>query len=149
MVAQPGPTRPSYADEFARYLDSQSASFTYQVDGTVGGNLYLGHMPADVASGIQIRDTSAGAPSDRLPYDETSLQFIVRSETYLECSDLAYEIFDLCHGMAGVTLPGGTLVVLAYAVQLPIDLGLDDLGRYERSVNVVLEARARTTHRPL
>lgn len=73
----------------------------------------------------------------RQSVDEPRVQFRVRGTTDPRASrDRAKTIYDALQGLAHVTLPDGTYLVLAYCLGTPAYMGRDDNERHEHVVNV-------------
>lgn len=132
----------------AQYLDA-AGLVTYDPTG-VTGDCFAEVMPPtpDVAVSLGIYDGGA-EPDSKLPYDEPRLQVKTRGGPDPRTSrDLCKAIRDALHGLGPLTLPDGTHLILAVALQgAPAGLGQDENRRHEHVVNFRMEIVNPTTHR--
>lgn len=135
-------------DGLARHLHDRGL-VDYQPD-AAGGDCYLDTMP-QTPDQVVVLTLYGGLEADsRLPYDEPRLQVRTRGTTSRKTSyDRAQLVYDELNGLGPLTLPDGTRLLLAYALQTPASLGLDDNGRHGHTTNYQLEVVAPTAHRPL
>ncbi|MFB7617827.1 minor capsid protein [Kitasatospora sp. NPDC056181] len=134
-------------DGLARLLD-QNGLVQYEPTGA-GGDLFLEAMPPspDVCTVLTLY--GGPEPDARLPYDEVRLQVRARGTQDPRVSRArAQAVYDLLHGARRLTLPDGTYLVLAVALQPVTSLGLDEQRRHEHVVNLRLDVEAPTINRP-
>lgn len=135
-------------DGIARHLHGLGL-VDYQPAGNAG-DCYLETMPSTPDEVVVLTLYGGGEADSRLPYDEPRLQVRVRGTAVRKVSyDRAQLIYDELTGLGPVTLPDGTRLLLAYALQTPASMGLDSNGRHEHTTNYQLEVVAATAHRPL
>ena len=134
-------------DAAAQHLAATLSAATYDATAATG-NVFVDWFPAQPDTVFMFRDTGGEEASVRLGYDEPSFQVIVRAHGANTAKALALQTWDVFHGLRGVSLPDGTLVVLCRGVQSsPILLGEDDENRTEYSLNFALEVRNATAPR--
>lgn len=119
---------------------------------TAGQNgIVVGHLPAEPDDLVGLT-TYPGPESDtRLPWDTSNVQFRVRAarDGGAMARVLAQGIYDDLHGTGVTTLPGEVVVANIVGQQGgPVDIGPDQENRAEFTVNVSVEWRNTTTHRP-
>jgi len=111
---------------------------------TIGTELFAGFAAASIDDAVIIIE-SGGAGNFYLPdRADKTIQVICRSKDYHTARDWAMLIYNVLHGLAGVTLPvvdeGEELYFIntAEALSPPQSLGQDDKGRFNISTNYVL-----------
>ena len=121
----------------AQYIDNNT-SFT------IGTDLYVGFRPADAAGDcVAVLETTGGIPDyDLTDFVQKPVQVVSRAADYHTARANIQTIYDLLHGMAGVTLPvvvtGDEYYVdTAEAVASPYFIGQDDTGQFEFSANFI------------
>lgn len=130
----------------ARYLAGLGL-LTYDPDGT-DGNTFAEFMPAEPDLAVVLTPYGLGEPDSLNDDDETGLQIRVRGSTDPRVSrQLSGRIYSALHGLAGITLPDGTWLILSAALQTPASLGTDELGRHEHVTNYRLNVVTPTAHR--
>lgn len=135
-------------DGLARHLHDRGL-VDYQPDAS-GGDCYLDTMPQTPDEVVALTLYGGLEADSKLPYDEPRLQVRVRGTAVRTVSyQRAQLLYDELNGLGPVDLPDGTRLQLAYALQTPASMGLDDNGRHEHTTNYQLEVLAPTTHRPL
>jgi len=134
--------------EFAEFLEDETSL-------TVGTDLFAGFTPQSAPERTAIatiKDTGGPArmPSRRTAPEidafEKHFQIFVRAGDYHAARDLASQIHDAVHGIAGEDLPVVTSGVQwhidsAEAVTTPQDLGQDEKLRHNFSTNFILHAQ--------
>ena len=90
-----------------------------------------------------------GVVDDKNPYSDINVQVRVRGNKDPRTSyNIAKEIFDELQGLTNTTLiSSGKRVVKVVAQNTPIDIGRDDNGRHEWTVNFQIEVRDSGTNR--
>lgn len=123
--------------EIAKYIDNQIAALT------LGTTLFAGFMPADVDGDSVTVIETGGTPNFDLPDQQAkTVQVLSRAQDYWDARTNALSVFNLLHGMKGVSLP--VVNVAAYfvntgeALSVPQSLGQDEKGRYVISTNYIL-----------
>lgn len=138
------------AVEVGKYLGTQIAGVTYDESGSTG-NVFIGHSPDTPDEVITIMTTGGLENDTKLGYDSPTIQVIVRGGTPYDRSagySRAREVYDVLAGLTSTALPDGTWLVMARALQSePSDIGADENGRQEWSMNFLLEVRSLTTNR--
>lgn len=128
-------------DGMADYLDSLGL-VTYRPAGT-DGDVFLEHLPQEPDSVTTLFLYGGDEADAKLGYDHPLLQ--VRTRAGLDSAPSRQRnraIYDALHGLAGVTLPDGTLVVNCIGVQSePMHIGVDAVGRHEHALNYEIETR--------
>lgn len=122
-------------DGFARYLHGLGL-VAYDELG-IGGDVFADAMPEAPDEAVVLTLYGLGEPDPLNEDDVSGLQVRARgpagnaAPSRLRCQ----AIYSALQGLAGVTLPDGTLLLLCTAVQTPSSLGVDSNGRYEHVVN--------------
>lgn len=121
---------------------------TYDPDG-VTGDAFSDIMPAAPDECVALTPYGGTEPDSKLPYDEPSLQVRTRGGADPRVARArAWAIYNELNGLASLTLPDGTWLVLCTANQTPQTLGQDTLGRTEYVCNFALTVHAPSAHRP-
>lgn len=111
----------------------------------VTGTIFCEVLPPTPDECIMIRATGGSESDLKLPYDEQTVQVLVRGlETALLATQvLAQGIYDLMHGYAGAAFVSGGLWIVLCAGQQggPVYIGQDDNGRHEYSLNFRLTVK--------
>ncbi|GAB3437487.1 minor capsid protein [Actinophytocola sediminis] len=135
-------------EEFARLL-AELGLGTYDDAGTTG-DIFLKRLPPEPAAALAVSRYGAGESDAGLPYDTVNVQVRIRG-TNTDARDAesrAQAVYDALHGLGSRDLPGGTWLVLCVGLQGgPIDMGADELGHGEYSVNVRAELERVTANR--
>jgi hypothetical protein len=125
--------QPNFAEELVDYLVTDGAA------SAKGTDIFYRHMPAEPdlspTTMICVKDTG-GDPSVYSPVPNVSVQFLVRSNGWLDGRAKAGVIYTIFHAVVGVSLVRYT-IQSAVALQLPQDIGQDDQGRYLFSFNIM------------
>lgn len=135
-------------DGIAQHLAARGHG-TYGPD-LVGATICLEQMPStpDEVVVLTIYDGGAAESDSLLGYDEPRMQVRVRGTTDPRVSRTrALALYSELHGLGPVTLPDGTELILAVALQPVSSLGVDDNRRHEHVFNVRMEHRSITAHR--
>jgi hypothetical protein len=124
-------------DEIAKYLADNSI-------GTVGTNIFKGHLPATPNTATSIFEEPGSGPSFTFglapAYETPHLQIVCRSSEYKAARVKAETIYRLLDGVAGVTLKPaatdtGALYLRIEPLQVPFGLGNDENARALVSCN--------------
>jgi hypothetical protein len=138
----------SLSHEFAQMLDEFGLG-TYDPTGT-SGDLFVGSLPVEPEFAVKV-SRYGGVESDaKHGYDEPQVQVWVRGPRgdAEAAESRAQAVYDACHGLRRRDLPGGTRMLSCIGTQAgPVDVGLDEHGRHEWSVNFRVELRRQTTNR--
>jgi hypothetical protein len=136
----------------AKFLHSLDLVDLHLTD--AGGDAFIGHMPDAPAVAVMVTSTGGVEQASRLPYDEQTIQIIVRGDVRdpLGGYDLARRIFDALQCLDLVTLDDGgeheTFVMSTTAMQSdPVPMGRDGNDRSEWSLNFRMSVAAPTAHR--
>ncbi len=137
----------------ARYLDQ--FGIVALNEATVGGNVFVGHMPDSPDLALMLMPTGGASQLTRRPTDLPTLQTLARGPKHdpLPAIGLWQQVYDALTCLDGVLLdPGGpdeVWVVGCTAIQSgPIPMGQDEANRHEFSGNYQFRTRAPTAHRP-
>lgn len=124
------------------------------VEGAVGGDLFVEHLPAVPDEAVMLLSTGGYPTSPVIGYDNPTLQVMVRGAANDPVTPLrrAEALYGEIQGLRHVTLDsgGGDEARLIRAVSLqtgPVNIGTDDKGRYRFTFNYDLYVRSVTTHR--
>lgn len=131
--------------QIALYLQSQSL-------GTVGTDLFYGFLPPSPDTLTTIFDTGGEQGMMKLGYDYPTIQVRTRAAQGAASVETAYNrlaaIYNVLHGLHGITLTDGTLVVDSTGLQsAPITIGKDEETRAEFTLNFRLNIRNKTLNR--
>jgi hypothetical protein len=134
-------------DGIARHLEGRGL-LSYDPDG-VTGNTFIETMPSRPDEAITLTLYGGPESDSKLGWDEVSLQVRTRGGQDPRTSrSKCTAIRDELHGLGPVTLPDGTLLQLAVAIQAaPAYMGQDGNGRHEHVCNFRLDTRNVSTHR--
>lgn len=116
----------------------------------VTGEIFIDLLPAspDVAVAVT---SGGGLESDsKEPYDSPEVHLQIRGDGDPRTAiGLWYKIYGHMHGLRNKTLPDGTYLVFALAIQSsPARIGPDENGRHQYSLNLRCEVKNSTEHRP-
>ncbi len=121
------------------YVDAQTTL-------TLDTDLFPGDRPLDAPDACVGLYERGGATSyESLGMLSIRIQVLARGKTYFEARDLAFLVYNVLHGMAGVDLPVLTsgeswTINTCRAPTLPQLLGRDETGRTEFTANYIFEA---------
>lgn len=115
-----------------------------------GGNVFL-KLPSQPNRAVAVFPSGGFEADSKLPYSRPTLQVFVRGdEDAMWALEMWQKIYARVQGMRNVTLPDGTYLVSCLAMQSgPVYVGQDANGRYQFSLNLMLEIRDPTTERTL
>lgn len=122
----------------------------YHSDGTVGGTIYLTHLPDTPEECMAVARYPGSTSDSRLPYDNVNLQVRVRGNAGDTRSGeaKAQAVYDAVHGLGPRPLTSGAELLLAIAAQGgPVYMGRDENRRHEWAVNINCEIRRLTANR--
>jgi len=127
-------------EEIAWLLDELGVA-TFDPETPAGNQVFIGRLPESPDTAIAIaRYSGVEAPIGH--YDEPQIQFRVRGPATdaRVAQNLAQAVYDAMHGLGTRYLAGGTWLQLAVGTQSgPIDIGQDEHGRPELTINVRLD----------
>jgi hypothetical protein len=134
-------------DGIARHLEARGL-LSYDPDG-VTGDTFIETMPSRPDSAVALTLYGGPESDSKLGWDEPSLQVRTRGGTDPRTSrQKNTAIRDELHGLGPITLPDGTHLQLAIAIQAaPAYMGQDTSGRHEHVCNFRLDVRNASTHR--
>lgn len=134
-------------DGIAQYLAARGHG-TYDPTGTVG-DVFIEQMPSTPDECVVLTVYGGPESDSLLGYDEPRLQVRVRGTTDPRVSRRRCEaIRGALHGLSQATLPDGTHVILAVALQAAAEtIGADSNRRHEHVCNFRMEIRNVTSHR--
>lgn len=132
--------------EIAHYLQSKGIGMFE--DGGPGGDIFLLQCPSLPDDLVYITSTSGPSPDSEFPVDRPTVQFIVRAVNVAAADNKAQAIYKELIGFhTAQFVDGGTWIVNCTAINAPVYMGIDDLGRHEYSLNFQLETINNTAHR--
>ena len=138
------------AVEIGKYLAQEIAGLTYDDSGSTG-NVYVGMTPDSPDDVVMVKGSGGEGNDTKLGYDAPTIQVIVRGGPAYDRTagyNRAREVYDVLAGLTSTALPDGTWLVMARALASePADIGADENGRQEWSMNFLLEVRALTQNR--
>jgi hypothetical protein len=118
-----------------------------------GGSIHPYGLPLNPVDALAVIP-NGGNPLDgalSLPYDEPTYQLLSRAASASAALDVSQRAYSALQGYAGVMDPDGEAlqVIRCESMQTaPAYIGTDDAGHHRYSLNVALQHRAPTTHRP-
>jgi hypothetical protein len=119
--------------DVANYINSNTSL-------TLGTDLFIGTLPANVESCVGIFQSGGVEPTTYLDIIKPTIQVIVRNTNYETAQQLSYEIYDNLHQLYNQTM-GSTEIYTIFALQEPTDIGEDETGRAVFTGNYVLEIK--------
>lgn len=122
----------------------------YRADGSVGGTIYLTHLPDSPDEVMAVARYAGGTADSRLPYDPVNIQVRVRgTRTDARTGEAsAQAVYDAVHGLTDRPLTSGARLLLAVGAQGgPVYMARDSVGRHEWAVNFNCEIHRRTANR--
>lgn len=133
--------------DLAQYL--HNAELVTFDEAGISGDCFVYVQPSDPDECVTISTTGGGEPDSRNGYDQVNVNLIIRGTADPRPAEArAAAIYGELHGLADVTMPGGTYLVSCIAMQPgPVPIGRDENGRHEFSLNFEVEIRNLTTHR--
>lgn len=135
-------------DDFAQWLGANIAGLTYSA--TSSANVFVDTLPSGPDRVVSVLSQAGPESDSKLPYDEIGVQLVFRCEANPTWAlDMWEAVYNRVHGLRHVTLPQGTRLVWALAVQSsPVRIGQDENGRHQYSMNIRAEIRRPTQERP-
>lgn len=127
----------SLAEQIAMFLHQQGLA-KWVADGD-GGNLFIEVLPPSPDTCIMVRHTGGYAGAG-IPLIQPTFQLYVRGDTDPRTArDLAYDALKALRYHEGQLVAGGDAVSIVWPMQdHPIYVGIDENGRHEYSVNLML-----------
>jgi hypothetical protein len=119
--------------DIANYINSNTSL-------TLGTDLFIGTLPANVESCVGIFQSGGVEPTTYLDVIKPTIQIIVRNTNYETAQQLSYEIYDSLHQLYNQTM-GSTEIYTIFALQEPTDIGEDETGRAVFTGNYVFEIK--------
>jgi hypothetical protein len=123
--------------QITQYVKNTASGFT------IGTNLFAADIPVTITGDAVVIRETGGAPNFYLRDQvEKSVQVLSRASDYWVASANAKKVYDVLHGIAGITLP--VIDALAYyintaeAVTAPQDVGKDEKGLFNISTNYIV-----------
>jgi hypothetical protein len=115
--------------------------------GTVGGDLFVDYLPSQPDAARAVFHTGGVAPDGRLGWDTLTVQLRSRDMDPQAAYDWLLAAYSRLHGLDHYQL-GGYYLVGCNAIQpAPVNIGRDQAGRQEYTLNLALTIRNQTTHR--
>ena len=135
------------ASEVAEWIGDNITSCSFDTSG-VTGNVFISTMPSSPDTVVMVSEYG-GTVDDKNPFSDINVQARVRGTRDPRVSyNIAKEIFDELQGLTNTTLiSSGSSVIKVVAQNTPIDIGRDDNGRHEWTVNFNIEVRDIGTNR--
>jgi hypothetical protein len=106
------------------------------------GDVYLGVLPGTPTDIVSLFPRGGAPANPPLPYEEVnaSVQIIVRSVSRLGGFARGQSIIDSLNGTSGALIVDGMTVIDCMAQQAePVDIGIDDAGLFEWSINLSID----------
>lgn len=116
----------------------------------VNGDLFIDLMPPQPDEVTVLSEYGLGEPDPVNADDMTGLQIRARGPLTGDprpSRQRCNAVYSALHGLAGITLPDGTVLELAVALQRPSSIGQDANGRHEHVVNFRLHVVNLTANR--
>tara|TARA_Y100000004_G_C8941064_1_gene424230 strand:- start:119 stop:535 length:417 start_codon:yes stop_codon:yes gene_type:complete len=135
------------ASEVAEWIGDNITNCSFDTSG-VTGNVFISTMPSSPDTVVMVSEYG-GTVDDKNPFSDINVQARVRGTRDPRVSyNIAKEIFDELQGLTNTTLiSSGSRVIKVVAQNTPIDIGRDDNGRHEWTVNFNIEVRDIGTNR--
>ena len=135
------------ASEVAEWVGANITSCSFDPTG-VTGNVFISTMPSSPDTVVMVSEYG-GIVDDKNPFSDINVQARVRGTKDPRVGyNVAKEIFDELQGLTNTTLiSSGKHVVKVNAQNTTIDIGRDDNGRHEWTVNFQIEVRDVGTNR--
>lgn len=108
-----------------------------------GSNLFVSSEPPEPDNCVTIYDTSGGLPDLSLKseeYDRANFQIRVRNNSYVEASNIIYNIRDILQGRYGDSLNGSRYTLIRVIIP-PFHLMYDDNNRAILVINFEAQRR--------
>lgn len=135
------------ASEVAEWIGDNITNCSFDTSG-VTGNVFISTMPSSPDTVVMVSEYG-GTVDDKNPFSDINVQARVRGTRDPRVSyNIAKEIFDELQGLTNTTLiSSGSRVIKVVAQNTPIDIGRDDNGRHEWTINFNIEVRDIGTNR--
>tara|TARA_R100001460_G_C3512970_1_gene171677 strand:- start:261 stop:677 length:417 start_codon:yes stop_codon:yes gene_type:complete len=135
------------ASEVAEWIGTNVTSCSFDTTG-VTGNVFISTLPSSPDTVVMVSEYG-GIVDDKNPFSDINVQTRVRGTKDPRVGyNIAKEIFDELQGLTNTTLiSSGSHVIKVNALNTPIDIGRDDNGRHEWTVNFQIEVRDVGTNR--
>tara|TARA_B100000965_G_scaffold398181_1_gene415902 strand:- start:4849 stop:5265 length:417 start_codon:yes stop_codon:yes gene_type:complete len=135
------------ASEVAEWIGTNVTSCSFDTTG-VSGNVFISTLPSSPDTVVMVSEYG-GIVDDKNPFSDINVQTRIRGTKDPRVGyNIAKEIFDELQGLTNTTLiSSGKHVVKVNALNTPIDIGRDDNGRHEWTVNFQIEVRDVGTNR--
>ena len=135
------------ASEVAEWIGDNITNCSFDTSG-VTGNVFISTMPSSPDTVVMVSEYG-GTVDDKNPFSDINVQARVRGTKDPRVGyNIAKEIFDELQGLTNTTLiSSGSSVIKVVAQNTPIDIGRDDNGRHEWTVNFNIEVRDIGTNR--
>ena len=135
------------ASEVAEWIGDNITNCSFDTSG-VTVNVFISTMPSSPDTVVMVSEYG-GTVDDKNPFSDINVQARVRGTRDPRVSyNIAKEIFDELQGLTNTTLiSSGSRVIKVVAQNTPIDIGRDDNGRHEWTVNFNIEVRDIGTNR--
>ena len=135
------------ASEVAEWIGTNITNCSFDSTG-VNGNVFISTMPSSPDTVVMVSEYG-GIVDDKNPFSDINVQARVRGTKDPRVGyNIAKEIFDELQGLTNTTLiSSGSSVIKVVAQNTPIDIGRDDNGRHEWTVNFNIEVRDIGTNR--
>ncbi len=114
-------------DEIATFLQAQSL-------GTVGTDLFKGHLPPGPDDCVVIYETGGFEPELAAALDHPTFQVLCRARDYQTARNKAESIYSQLHGLTETVLSSRRYLLIR-AMQTPTSIGQDESFRHEVSTN--------------
>jgi hypothetical protein len=123
-------------DDIAQHLHNQGVA-------SLSTSLFKGYLPEDIDSGIVVIDTGGLEPDRELVMSEPTVQVFVRNTSYSTGKSKIDAVKTALHQQKNTQLiPSGIYFYYIFAIQEPGNLGRDENGRHEFSINYQCKIRA-------
>ena len=135
------------ASEVAEWIGTNITNCSFDSTG-VTGNVFISTMPSSPDTVVMVSEYG-GIVDDKNPFSDINVQARVRGTKDPRVGyNIAKEIFDELQALTNTTLiSSGSHVIKVNALNTPIDIGRDDNGRHEWTVNFNIEVRDIGTNR--
>ncbi len=127
----------SFLDDVIEYIEDAGVA-------TFGTDMFAGSYPSTAPDGCILVKASGGwAPSKEVPIRNPTIQVLSRSLYSPEAETKLWEVHNLFHGETAKHNYeiGDFYVMVSHAMQEPGDIGPDQLGRAEWSVNFMFKIK--------
>lgn len=120
----------------ARLIDDLGTYLQTQGIGTLGTDLFQGHLPSSPDNCVAVFETGGSQPNKDLPLNHPSFQVIVRNKSYATGRDKLESVRTALHRKFNTSLVSGqTFAYYILATSEGGHIGRDESGRDEFSIN--------------